>query len=125
MSDATLTGILDPSRHGTLRRLEALATFMDDAFTLPVIGRRVGADALLSFVPVVGSFAGTGISLYLLAEAWRLGVRPGVLARMAGNVAVDTLFGAVPGVGPVFDMFYKANSRNLRILKTYLMETSQ
>jgi hypothetical protein len=108
------------SREGTLDRLAALAWFMDSAITIPGTRRTVGADAFLSFVPGIGSLAGTGISLYLLAEALRHGAPAGTLARMGANVAVDTALGAVPLIGPLFDMAFKANTRNLAILREHL-----
>lgn len=114
---------LDPSLEGTLKRLDALSVFMDTAFRIPGTQMRVGADAILSFVPVAGSLAGTGISLYVVAEAWRMGAPASALARMGANVAVDTAVGAIPLAGPVFDLFFKANSRNLAILRNHLEET--
>jgi hypothetical protein len=106
----------------TLRRLEALARFMDSAIRIPGTSRRIGADGLLSFVPVVGSFAGSAISFYLLAEAWRMRASAGTLARMGGNVALDMMLGSIPVIGPVFDFLFKANERNLKILRKHLGE---
>jgi hypothetical protein len=118
MFAATMDQVL--SREGTLDRLAALAWFMDSAIAIPGTRRTVGADAFLSFVPGIGSLAGTGISLYLLAEALRHGAPAGKLARMGANVAVDTALGAVPLIGPFFDMAFKANTRNLAILREHL-----
>jgi hypothetical protein len=119
-ASAPASGFLDLSERGTLRRLEALATFMDSAIRIPGTSRRIGADGLLSLMPVVGSFAGSAVSLYLLAEAWRLQAPAGTLARMGGNVALDMMLGAMPVAGPVFDFLFKANERNLRILRGHL-----
>lgn len=107
-------------REATLERLDALARFMDSAIAIPGTRRTIGADAFLSFVPGIGSIAGTTISLYLIAEAVRHGVPAGALARMGGNVAIDTVIGAVPLFGPVFDLLFKANTRNLAILREHL-----
>jgi hypothetical protein len=119
-STTTASDFLDLSEQGTLRRLETLAYFMDSAIRIPGTSRRIGADGLLSFVPVVGSFTGTTISLYLLAEAWRMQAPAGTLARMGGNVALDMMLGAIPVAGPVFDFLFKANERNLKILRGHL-----
>jgi len=108
------------SRQATLERLGALAWFTDSAITIPGSRRTIGADAFLSFVPGVGSIAGAGISLYLIAEAVRHGAPAGTLARMVGNVGADTLLGAVPLLGPIFDLLFKANTRNLAILRNHL-----
>ena len=102
------------------RRLDRLATTLDSAFRIPVIGVRVGADALLGLVPVAGDLAGMGLSGYLVLEARRLGAPTWLLTRMAANVAVDTLFGSVPIVGSVFDVMYKANRKNMALLREHL-----
>jgi len=108
------------SEQATLKRLEALARFMDSAIRIPGTQRRIGADGLLSFVPVIGSFAGTAISLYLLAEAFRLQAPKGMLARIGGNVALDMMLGALPVIGPLFDFMFKANERNLKLLRRHV-----
>lgn len=117
---APASDFLDLSEQGTLRRLSALAHFMDSAIRIPGTSRRIGADGLLSFVPVAGSVTGSAISFYLLAEAWRLQAPTGTLARMGGNVALDLMLGAIPVAGPVFDFLFKANERNLGILRGHL-----
>lgn len=109
----------------TLRRLDALAHFMDSAIRIPGTSRRIGADGLLSFVPGVGSVAGSAISLYLLAEAFRLQAPKRTLARMGSNVALDMMLGAIPVIGPLFDFIFKANERNLRLLRRHMEGTQR
>lgn len=111
---------LDLTREGTLRRLEWLAWFTDSSIPLPGTSRSFGADALLSVIPGAGSLMGTGISLYLVAEAMRHGVPAQVLGRMGLNVLADTLLGAIPFIGVFFDMAFKANQRNLNLLRKHL-----
>jgi hypothetical protein len=111
---------LDLTRDGTLARLEWLSWFTDSAIRIPGTTRSFGADGLLSIVPGAGSLAGTGISLYLLAEAIRHGAPLPLLARMGGNVAADMVVGAIPVVGFAFDMVFKANQRNLRLLREHM-----
>lgn len=113
---------VDLTREGTLKRLEWLAWFTDSAIRVPGTSRTFGADGLLSAVPGVGSLAGTGISLYVLAEALRHRVPARVLARMGLNVAIDTMVGAVPVAGVLFDMAFKANQRNLNLLRDHLRD---
>jgi hypothetical protein len=118
---ATLLAALASSDPRTaLGRLERLAWLMDSALRIPGTRHSVGLDALLSFVPGVGSLAGAGVSLYLIAEAVRHGAPPSALLRMGTNVVADGLVGAVPLIGPVFDMLYKANTKNMRILREHL-----
>ena len=111
---------LDLTRDGTLARLEWLSWFTDSAIRIPGTTRSFGADGLLSIVPGAGSLAGTGISLYLLAEAVRHGAPLPLLMRMGGNVAADMVVGAIPVIGFAFDMVFKANQRNLRLLREHM-----
>jgi hypothetical protein len=103
------------------RRLAVLAWTLDSAVKLPIVNIRVGLEPLLGFVPVVGDIAGKVLSLYLVAEAWRLSVPGRDLARMLGNAALDAVLGMVPVVGDVFDIFWRANRMNMQILDEHLM----
>ena len=102
------------------RRLARLARFMDSAIRIPIIGKRIGWDALLGLVPGVGDFAGAAISGYILLTAWQLGVPGRGLGRMVANIGFDTLLGTVPVLGDFFDMAYKANERNVAIIEKYV-----
>lgn len=104
------------------QRLTRLATTLDSAFVVPFTGIRFGLDAILGLVPAAGDLVGAGLSGYLILEARRLGAPPAMLTRMAGNVALDTVVGSVPLLGSVFDVFYKANKRNVAILREHLAE---
>ncbi|ACA18754.1 conserved hypothetical protein [Methylobacterium sp. 4-46] len=103
-----------------LARLEVLAHLLDSAFLIPGINRRVGVDALIGLVPVVGDAITTAISSYIIWEARRLGVPRWLIARMAANVAFDGVVGVVPLVGDLFDAAFKANIRNVRLLRRHL-----
>lgn len=104
------------------QRLTRLATTLDSAFVIPLTGIRFGVDAILGLVPAFGDLVGAGLSGYLILEARRLGAPASTLTRMAGNVAVDTVFGSVPLVGSVFDIYYKANKRNMAILREHIAD---
>ncbi len=116
---------LDMGQAETLQRLEWLAWFTDSSMTIPGTRRTFGVDALLSFIPGVGSLLGGGISAYLLMEAVRHAAPPPVLARMGINVLADTALGAIPVVGIVFDILFKANQRNLKLLRQHLAGETQ
>ena len=105
-----------------MERLEWLAWFTDSAVRIPGTRRTVGADGLLSIVPGVGSLVGTGMSLYVFGEALRHGAPVGILTRMGLNIAADTLLGSIPFVGFLFDMSFKANTRNLNLLRQHMQE---
>ena len=98
--------------------LEKLAWLMDRAFTIPGLNVKVGIDALLGLLPIGGD-ALTGIiqtAIVLIAVHHYRVPRP-IAMRMAGNVLLDTLVGAIPFVGDVFDVAFKANTRNIALLK--------
>ncbi|MCA3555361.1 DUF4112 domain-containing protein [Aestuariivirga sp.] len=114
---------IDLTPQGTMERLQWLAWFSDSAIRIPGTSRRMGADGLLSLVPGVGTLAGTGISLYIFGEALRHGAPKRLLTRMGLNIAADTAVGAIPVAGVLFDMAFKANQRNLNLLRQHLSET--
>lgn len=105
-----------------MERLEWLAWFTDSAVRIPGTRRTIGADGFLSLVPGIGSLVGTGLSLYVVGEALRHGVPARLLTRMGLNIAADTVLGAIPVVGFFFDMFFKANQRNLNLLREHMRE---
>lgn len=104
----------------SLARLDALARVMDSAFTIPGTNVTMGVDALLGLLPGIGDAIAATISSYLIWEAKQLGAPKLLLARMAGNVAVDTVVGSVPLVGDIFDVAYKANRKNVALLRRHL-----
>jgi hypothetical protein len=120
------TSIADPpdlgaGREGGARaRLEAIARLLDSRWRVPGTGIRFGADAVLNLLPGVGLVAAKGVSAYLIWEARRLGVPTGTLLRMVGNVALDALVSAVPLAGWVGDVFFRANLRNVALLREHL-----
>ncbi|WP_368910954.1 DUF4112 domain-containing protein [Taklimakanibacter deserti] len=103
-------------RARSLARLKRLARIMDSALHIPGTRIRLGADSALGLIPGAGDVIGLGISAFALMEAWRLGAPPQLIARMIGNVAIDTGLGAIPVAGDIFDVLFKSNTRNLRLL---------
>jgi hypothetical protein len=103
-----------------LARLKTLARLMDSALCIPGTRIRFGADSALGLIPGAGDVIGLGISLFALGEAMRLGVPPRLLARMIGNIAIDTGLGAIPVAGDIFDLLFKSNTRNLKLLLEHL-----
>ncbi len=110
----------EASRADTLRRLDALATLLDSAFVIPGTTIRFGLDGIIGLVPVLGDLVTTLISSYIVLEARRLGVSRFALARMAGNVAIDGVIGSIPLLGDAFDVAFRANRRNVKILRDHL-----
>jgi hypothetical protein len=104
----------------TLERLDRLARLLDSAFLIPGTNIRFGFDALIGLVPVVGDMITTAISSWLIYEANRLGISRFALWRMMGNVAIDGLVGSIPLLGDAFDVAFRANRRNVAILRDQL-----
>ncbi len=112
------------NRAASIARVKRIARIMDTAWGIPGTKMRFGADSLIGLVPGAGDLVTMGISLYMLAEAHRLGIPKAILLKMAGNIAVDTGIGAVPLVGDVFDLFFKSNSKNAKLLIDYIDKNS-
>lgn len=108
------------TRAERIARIDRLATLLDTRFGIPFTKFRFGVDSLIGLAPGVGDVVTTALALYIVYEAHRLGVPKTVLARMLGNVAVDGLIGAVPVAGDLFDVMFRANRRNVRILREHL-----
>lgn len=103
-----------------MRQLERLARLMDTRFGIPGTRFRFGWDGILSIVPGAGDLVAAAPALYLVYRARRLGMPLPVMARLVGNVLIDLVLGSVPVLGTVFDVFFKANVRNLRTMREYL-----
>jgi Domain of unknown function (DUF4112) len=104
----------------SLARLEAMAKLMDSAFVIPGTKIRMGLDGLIGLVPVAGDLVAGLVSTYLIWEARQLGASRWVIGRMMANTALDTLVGAVPLVGDAFDVLFRANMKNMALLRRHL-----
>ena len=108
------------SRADRVARIDALAQLLDSAFVLPGTNIRFGIDALIGLVPGIGDAITTFMSLYIVNEARALGAPRRLIARMLANVALDSVVGAVPFLGDAFDVMWRANRRNLTLLRNHL-----
>lgn len=108
------------TREQRIARIEAIAKLLDVAFVVPGTNIRYGIDGLIGLIPVVGDIITTAISLWLVREARALGAPWYLTARMLGNVAVDGVVGIVPFAGDAFDVMFRANMRNVRMLRRWL-----
>jgi len=103
-----------------MRRIDQLSEWLDSAFEIPGTGFRVGWDTIVGLVPGVGDIATATMSAWIINEARRLGVSKFTLARMIANTGLDALVGSVPVAGDLFDAAFKANVKNLRLLRRSL-----
>jgi hypothetical protein len=120
MNVHTVERYSDPDIEASVARIEAVARLMDDMFEIPGTKVRVGLDAIIGLVPVVGDLISQVISSYIIWEARQLGVSRFTMARMISNSAIDTVVGLVPFAGDAFDVAFRANRKNLNLLKGHL-----
>jgi hypothetical protein len=118
LNDLGLLAGRDPQ--AVRRRIEMLERLMEGLFTIPGTNQRVGLDVLMGLIPVGGSAVAAIMGSYLAWEARNLGMSKTAVVRMAGNIGVDALLGAIPVIGMVPDLFFRSNTRNLKIIKRYL-----
>jgi Domain of unknown function (DUF4112) len=111
--------LIDPVHEGRLKRIDLIATLMDDAFMIPGTNRRIGWDTLIGLVPGVGDAAAATISAWLVYEARQLGLPRRKIARMLANIGLDTVVGSIPLAGDVFDWAFKANRKNAQIVRDH------
>jgi hypothetical protein len=102
------------------KRVETLEALLERMFVIPGLNRPVGLDVVLDLLPIGGTTIGAVLGGYLVWEARNLGMSKTAMLRMAGNVGIDWLLGLIPWVGAVPDLFFRSNSRNLRIIKRHL-----
>jgi hypothetical protein len=124
-SDYVFLNTRPQSRAERIARLDALATLLDTAILIPGTNVRFGLDALIGLFPGIGDTITTLLSLYIVREARALGAPRRVIMRMLGNVALDSIVGAVPLAGDVFDVMWRANRRNMALLREWLDKTER
>ncbi|HEX8676694.1 MAG TPA: DUF4112 domain-containing protein [Segetibacter sp.] len=105
-----------------LREIEFLAKLMDSKFRVPGTDIRFGLDAIIGLIPVAGDLSTLAVSGYMLLILARNGASGFLLARMVLNVLIDTVVGMIPFLGDVFDVAFKANMRNLRLMQEHYIE---
>lgn len=103
-----------------LRRVEAMEKLLERGFVIPGTNVPVGLDSIIGLVPVVGDLITAALGGWILWEARNLGLSKFHLMRMAANIGIDTALGAVPLVGDAFDLLYRSNTKNLRILRRHI-----
>jgi len=114
--------ILSPrSRRGARlfddENLDLLSHVLDDWFRIPGTSIRFGIDGIVGLIPGVGDILGGVASCIIVLAAWFRGVPNITVARMVSNVAIEVAIGTIPFVGDIFDIAWKANRRNYKLLE--------
>jgi hypothetical protein len=105
------------------QRVEAMEKLLERLVVIPGTKQTLGLDVILDLVPVVGDVAAAALGAYIVWEGKNLGMSKWQMARMSGNVGVNWLLGllsVVPVVGAIPTLFFRSNSRNLKIIKRHL-----
>lgn len=108
------------ANHPAFQRIRWMSQVLDNAIPIPGTGYRVGIDPLLGLFPGAGDVVSTVFSVYIVLESLRFGLPKETLTRMVYNLLADTAIGSVPVAGDVFDVAWKANARNLKLLEAHL-----
>jgi uncharacterized protein DUF4112 len=109
-------------REPRLARLRRFAFWLDAGLGVPGTSLRIGLDPVLGLVPGLGDAAGALLAAWIFLEAIRLGAPRATLVRIASNIAIDALVGAVPVLGDVFDIVWKANLKNVELLEGHALD---
>lgn len=105
-----------------LKEISYLAKLMDAQFRIPGTDIRFGLDGIIGLIPGAGDLSTFAVSGYMLLLMARNGASGYVLARMVVNILVDVIVGAIPLIGDLFDIVFKANMRNLRLMQEHYQE---
>jgi Domain of unknown function (DUF4112) len=108
-----------------LKRLRQLSGLLDNIVTIPGTTVGIGLDPIIGLLPIGGDALGLIFSFYIIMEAAQIGVSRATLGRMVMNVIVDSLVGAIPMLGDLFDFAWKANNYNIILLEEALKSPHQ
>jgi hypothetical protein len=111
-----------PEEGKQLRWVRQLSTLLDSQFIIPGTNIRFGLDPLFSLIPILGDLATYVISGVLIYTMYQQGASRKVVIKMIMNSTFDAVLGTIPIVGTVFDVFYRSNERNLKLLREHYLE---
>ena len=108
-----------PNHEATVESIEALARLMDSQFKLPGTPINLGLDTIIGLIPGIGDTVGLGVAGYIVMRGAQMGVPKRKLSKMGFNIGIDWLIGIVPIIGDLFDVGWKANNRNAKIIREH------
>ena len=111
--------VIEKEGDDNLQWMDMVSDFLDSKFKIPGTSITFGADFLIGLIPGIGDIAGYVLSSALVVAMAKHGASTKVIIKMLGNVILDAVVGAIPIIGDLFDLTYKANRRNYRMLKEY------
>lgn len=120
VGDAAVVPGRDP-----LAAARAVARLLDSAIRIPGTSFTIGLDPLIGLIPAGGDLIGALLSGYIVLAGLRLGAPGSVVARMLGNIAIDTAIGSIPILGDLFDVGWRSNDRNVRLLEAFVAQPAR
>ena len=113
---------MQTASNSKIKWVEWVSHLMDEQFRIPGTSFRFGLDPILNLIPVVGDLSGFAVSAALVATMAKHGASGKVLTLMILNIVLDATIGAIPILGQIFDFTYKANTRNIKLLRAHYIE---
>ena len=108
-----------------LIRLKRLSERLDDTFTIPGTKYKIGIEALIGAVPIIGDLIGGILASYIMYSGMKMGAPPRIIARMAVNIAIDFAIGSIPIIGDLFDLVWKANKKNVELIEDATLDDKE
>lgn len=103
------------------KKLDKLAWLLDNSIKIPGTSWKIGLDGILGLIPGIGDLAAGGLSTYILYQAVKMRVPRAIIARMGLNVLLESVIGVIPIFGDLFDFVFKANQRNVDLMRKYVL----
>lgn len=113
---------METASNSKIKWVEWVSHLMDEQFRFPGTKFRFGLDPILNLIPVVGDLSGFAVSAALVTTMAKHGASGKIITLMILNIVLDATIGAIPILGQIFDFTYKANSRNIRLLRAHYVE---
>ena len=105
-----------------LLRLKLLSERLDELTKIPGTNQKIGIDAIIGVIPILGDFIGVVFSTYIMYSGIKMGVSSKVVTKMAANIAIEFMIGWIPVIGDIFDVLWKANKRNVELIENATAE---
>jgi hypothetical protein len=108
-----------------LLRLKLLSERLDDSIKIPGTNQKIGIDAIVGIIPILGDFIGVIFSTYIMYSGIKMGVSSKIVKKMAANIAIEFVIGSIPIIGDIFDALWKANKRNVELIEEATVENQE
>jgi hypothetical protein len=108
-----------------LLRLKLLSERLDDSIKIPGTNQKIGIDAIVGIIPILGDFIGVIFSTYIMYSGIKMGVSSKIVKKMATNIAIEFVIGSIPIIGDIFDALWKANKRNVELIEEATIENQE